>query len=98
MVALDARSGTRRWAAPLPGSGPVQLWPVEGGVVVERVRAEKPGHGLNAATGEYVDFMTGFVTPDGQVWGRPVAVAEGRDGALLVSDDGGECVWRISYR
>jgi outer membrane protein assembly factor BamB len=34
VVALDARSGARRWAAPLPGSGSVQLWPVEDGVVV----------------------------------------------------------------
>jgi glucose/arabinose dehydrogenase len=48
-------------------------------------------------TGEYVDFMTGFVTADGDVWGRPVAVAEGRDGALYVTDDGGNCVWRITY-
>ena len=49
------------------------------------------------AVGEYVDFMTGFVTPDGNVWGRPVAVAEGRDGSLYVTDDAGECVWRVSY-
>lgn len=48
-------------------------------------------------TGEYVDFMTGFVTATGDVWGRPVAVAEGRDGALYVTDDGGECVWRVTY-
>ncbi len=49
------------------------------------------------ATGEYVDFMTGFVTPEGSVWGRPVAVATGRDGALYVSDDGGNVVWRVTY-
>jgi glucose/arabinose dehydrogenase len=49
------------------------------------------------ATGEYVDFMTGFVTQDGSVWGRPVAVAEGKDGSLFVTDDGGECVWRVTY-
>ena len=48
-------------------------------------------------SGEYVDFMTGFVTADGAVWGRPVAVAEGRDGALFVADDGGERVWRVTY-
>jgi glucose/arabinose dehydrogenase len=48
-------------------------------------------------TGEYVDFMTGFVTANGDVWGRPVAVAEGRDGSLYVTDDGGDCVWRITY-
>src|ERR671916_765392 len=36
----------------------------EGGVVVERVREEKPGHGLNAATGEYVDlFAAGIIDP-----------------------------------
>jgi glucose/arabinose dehydrogenase len=49
------------------------------------------------ATGEYVDFMTGFVLPGGKVWGRPVAVAVARDGALFVSDDGGNVIWRVSY-
>ena len=48
-------------------------------------------------SGEYIDFMTGFVTAGGDVWGRPVAVAEGRDGALYVTDDAGNCVWRIRY-
>jgi glucose/arabinose dehydrogenase len=49
------------------------------------------------AVGEYVDFLTGFVTPEGDVWGRPVAVTVGRDGALFVTDDGGNVVWRVSY-
>jgi len=49
------------------------------------------------ATGEYEDFLTGFVTPDGQVWGRPVGVAVAKDGALMVSDDGSNSVWRVSY-
>ena len=49
-------------------------------------------------TGEYVDFMTGLVNPDGDVWGRPVAVTQTRDGALIVSDDGGNCLWRIRYK
>ena len=53
----------------------------------------KDGH----ATGEYEDFLTGFVTPDGQVWGRPVGVAVSPDGSLLVTDDGGNCIWRVSY-
>jgi glucose/arabinose dehydrogenase len=49
------------------------------------------------ATGEYIDFLTGFVTPDGNVWGRPVGVTVAKDGALLVSDDTGDCIWRVSY-
>ena len=49
------------------------------------------------ATGEYIDFMTGFVTPEGDVWGRPVGVTVAKDGALLVTDDGGNCIWRVSY-
>jgi len=48
-------------------------------------------------TGEYVDFMTGLVTADGNVWGRPVAVTQTQQGALVVSDDGGNCLWRIRY-
>lgn len=48
-------------------------------------------------TGEYEDFMTGFVTPQGDVWGRPVGVAVTNDGSLFVTDDGSNTVWRISY-
>jgi len=50
-----------------------------------------------APTGEYEDFLTGFVTPEGQVWGRPVGVTVAADGSLLVSDDGSNSVWRVSY-
>jgi glucose/arabinose dehydrogenase len=42
--------------------------------------------------------MTGFVTPEGDVWGRPVGVAVGKDGSLFVTDDGSRTVWRISYQ
>ncbi len=49
------------------------------------------------ATGEYQDFLTGFVTPEGKVWGRPVGVAVMKDGSLLVSDDGSNIVWRVTY-
>lgn len=49
------------------------------------------------ATGEYEDFLTGFVTPEGQVWGRPVGVAVGSDGSLFVTDDGTRSVWHVTY-
>jgi glucose/arabinose dehydrogenase len=48
------------------------------------------------ATGEYEDFLVGFVTKDGEVWGRPVGVAVAKDGALLVTDDGSGTIWRVS--
>ncbi len=47
--------------------------------------------------GGYEDFLTGFVTADGQVWGRPVGVAVAGDGALLVTDDASGSVWRVRY-
>jgi glucose/arabinose dehydrogenase len=54
-------------------------------------------HGTPDASGEYQDFMTGFVLPGGQVWGRPVGIAVAADGSLLVSDDASGTIWRIEY-
>ncbi|MBM0107217.1 sorbosone dehydrogenase family protein [Steroidobacter sp. S1-65] len=42
------------------------------------------------------DVLTGFLSPEGEARGRPVGVAVGRDGALLVADDVGNCVWRVT--
>jgi glucose/arabinose dehydrogenase len=50
-----------------------------------------------APTGEYEDFVTGFVVNDSEVWGRPVGVAVDNDGALLVSEDASGTIWRITY-
>jgi glucose/arabinose dehydrogenase len=49
------------------------------------------------AIGEYDDFMTGFVTASGDVWGRPVGITMDKQGALIVTDDAGNCVWRVVY-
>ena len=49
------------------------------------------------ARGEYEDFVTGFVTPDGNVWGRPVGITVAKDGSLLFSEDGNNTIWRVSY-
>ena len=62
------------------------------GYKVVRVRLD---HGV--PTGEYDDFLTGFVVDDRSVWGRPVGVAVAHDGALLVTEDGNGTLWRISW-
>lgn len=48
-----------------------------------------------APTGAYEDFVTGFVREDGAVWGRPVGVTMGKDGALYFSEDGNGTIWRV---
>jgi glucose/arabinose dehydrogenase len=62
------------------------------GYKVVRVRMD---HGV--ATGEYDDFLTGFVANDANVWGRPVGLAVAPDGALLMSEDGNGTIWRVAY-
>jgi glucose/arabinose dehydrogenase len=52
-------------------------------------------HGI--PTGEYEDFLTGFVVDNHSVWGRPVGVAVAHDGALLMTEDGNGTLWRIAY-
>ncbi len=47
--------------------------------------------------GEYDDFVTGFVTPGGDVWGRPVGITVAKDGSLLFSEDGHGTIWRVSH-
>ncbi|GAC1701848.1 MAG: hypothetical protein NVS9B4_05940 [Candidatus Acidiferrum sp.] len=56
-----------------------------------------PLHHTAHASGEYEDFMTGFVLEDGNVWGRPVGVAVAPDGSLMVTDDASDTIWRITY-
>jgi glucose/arabinose dehydrogenase/cytochrome c2 len=67
-------------------------------------RALRTGHKIvrlpmknGVPTGEYIDFMTGFITEDGNAWGRPVAITQLRDGSLLLADDGSNQIYRISY-
>ena len=49
-------------------------------------------------TGEYEDFMTGFLIDNDNVWGRPAGVAVTRDGALLVSDDANGAIFRVTRK
>ena len=48
-------------------------------------------------TGEYEDFLTGFVRSDKTVWGRPVGITVDAEGALLISEDGNGTIWRVTY-
>ena len=91
-----ARTGAAAFPAAYLGDGFAALhgsWnrATRTGSKVVRVRMD---HGV--ATGGYEDFLTGFVVDDDRVWGRPVSLAVGTDGALLVSDDAGGVVWRIT--
>jgi len=47
-------------------------------------------------SGKPIDVLTGFVSPDGKAYGRPVGVAIDKRGALLVADDVGNVIWRVS--
>jgi glucose/arabinose dehydrogenase len=63
------------------------------GYKVVRLPMDKDGRPI----GSYQDFMTGFVLSQKQVWGRPVGIAVGQDGALYVSEDGSGTIWQVTY-
>jgi glucose/arabinose dehydrogenase len=67
-------------------------------------RSKRTGHKViriplkdGSPTGEYEDFLTGFVINDSDVWGRPVGVTVAHDGALLMSEDANGTIWRIAH-
>jgi glucose/arabinose dehydrogenase/cytochrome c2 len=67
-------------------------------------RGHRTGHKIvrvkmmnGAPTGEYQDFLTGFIVNDAGAWGRPVALVQMPDGSLLLADDGANQIYRISY-
>jgi glucose/arabinose dehydrogenase/mono/diheme cytochrome c family protein len=49
-------------------------------------------------TGEYVDFLTGYIADNDHAWARPVATLVAGDGALLLSEDGNGVIYRIAYQ
>jgi len=67
-------------------------------------RADRTGHKVvrvpienGKPTGEYEDFLVGFIGPDGKPWGRPSYITALNDGSLLLGDDDGDVIYRISY-
>jgi glucose/arabinose dehydrogenase len=66
-------------------------------------RAQRTGYKVvfapmkdGVATGEYIDFLTGMVASDTDVWARPYGLAVAHDGALLVSEDANGQIFRIT--
>jgi glucose/arabinose dehydrogenase len=49
-------------------------------------------------SGHPVEILSGFLSPEGEAYGRPVGVALDKRGALLVADDVGNAVWRVAAR
>jgi glucose/arabinose dehydrogenase len=47
-------------------------------------------------SGNPLDVLTGFLSEDGDAYGRPVGVALDKRGALLVADDVGNVIWRVT--
>nr|WP_299240981.1 sorbosone dehydrogenase family protein [uncultured Halomonas sp.] len=47
--------------------------------------------------GDPVDFVSGFLTEDGQTRGRPVGVTVAPDGSLIIADDLTNAIWRVTY-
>jgi glucose/arabinose dehydrogenase len=64
------------------------------GYAIARIAMDAQGK----PTGGYEDFVSGWALPDGRVWGRPVGLAELKDGSLLVTDDATGKVWVVRYK
>jgi glucose/arabinose dehydrogenase/cytochrome c2 len=93
----DARSGSAAFPAEYRDDGFAALhgsWNRSSRTGYKIVRVRAPG---GVPTGEYQDFVTGFVVDADSVWGRPVGVAVAHDGALLFTDDAQGTIWRVSY-
>ncbi len=98
VIFYDAKSGASAFPKEYAGDGFAVLhgsWN----------RGTRTGHKVvripmknNVPTGEYQDFLTGFIVDDASAWGRPVAAAVAKDGSLLVTDDGANAIYRISYK
>jgi glucose/arabinose dehydrogenase len=56
-----------------------------------------PLHQTGCASGEYEDFLTGFVADQRTAGSSPVGITVAPDGSLLVTDDGSNAIWRVSY-
>jgi glucose/arabinose dehydrogenase len=68
-------------------------------------RAFRTGHKVvrvrmkdGVPTGEYEDFLVGFITDEGNAWGRLAGSVVAADGSLLITDESSNSILRISYQ
>ena len=74
------------------------------GMVMHRYGQERNGAKLPHLPGPRVHvrmvnrhhIVTFFTSPDGKAWGRPVGVAVDKAGAILLADDVGNIIWRVT--
>jgi glucose/arabinose dehydrogenase/cytochrome c2 len=97
MVFYGATSGSSAFPAEYVGDGFAALhgsWnrAVRTGYKIVRLRMKD-----GVPTGEYDDFLVGFIADNNTAWGRPVGLLVAADGSLLFSDDGNNLIYRISY-
>ena len=97
MTFYTATTGVAAFPAEYQGDAFVALhgsWnrTIRTGYKIARIRLD---HGV--PTGEYDDFLTGFVVDNSSVWGRPVGVTVAHDGALLITEDGNNTMLRVAY-
>jgi len=97
MVFYSATTGAAAFPREYAGDGFVALhgsWnrSLRTGYKIVRVRMKN-----GAPSGEYDDFLVGFIASNSAVWGRPVGLVVAADGSLLFSDDGNNLIYRISY-
>jgi glucose/arabinose dehydrogenase len=66
------------------------------GLTVTALAIFVPFKNVDTPQGEPLEVLTGFLSNEGDAFGRPVGVAMDKKGALLVADDVGNVVWRVA--
>jgi glucose/arabinose dehydrogenase len=89
---IVGRRGRRESALPFRGMF-VQMGP---GIASRGATGDLPPFSDGMPSGDAIPVLTGFLSEDGKAQGRPVGVAVDSRGALLVADDVGNVIWRVS--
>ena len=96
VVGAALMGGGAAWAQSAPDTG-AEEQPTDKNDIVIVTGTRTAGRSM-ADSPVPVDVLTGFLSPEGKAYGRPVGVAIDARGALLVADDVGKVVWRVSAK